>query len=199
MQILRSLGIWPSSISDPSRMFRLFPEPRKRPYGRKGDFDFGGIAVVDASLVLDAIVAVSIAAGALFTIYQLQIMARDRQTEFIMRVGEFVCAKDFMETICKIWESKSQDAKGLETEVTYAELSRVADYFEGISGLARRRLVKEELVLEAYSLDVLWEKMKPWILELRKDYPYLWTTFENLAKKSAKVPWRQRAERVKGV
>jgi hypothetical protein len=157
------------------------------------------MAMVDASLVFDAVVAVSIAAGALFTIYQLRIMARDRQTEFIMRVGEFVCAKDFMGTICKIWESKSQDAKGLETEVSYAELSRVADYFEGISGLARRGLVKEELVLEAYSLDVLWEKMKPWIVELRKEYPYLWTTFEDLAKKSTHVPWRQRAEEVKEV
>ena len=155
--------------------------------------------MVDTSLALDAIVAVSIAAGAIFTIYQLQIMARDRQTEFIMRVGEFVCAKDFMETICKIWEAKSQDAKGLEAEITYSELSRVADYFEGISGLARRRLVKEELVLEAYALDVLWEKMEPWILELRKDYPYLWTTFEGLARKSATVPWRQRGEKAKGI
>jgi len=157
------------------------------------------MAVVDTSLVLDAIVVVSIAAGALFTIYQLQIMARDRQTGFIMRVGEFVCAKDFTDTICRIWETKSQDAKGLEAEISYAELSRVADYFEGISGLARRRLVKEELVLEAYALDVLWEKMEPWILELRKSYPYLWTTFEDLAKKSVGVPWRRRTEKAKAV
>ena len=141
--------------------------------------------MVDASLVLDAIVAVSIAAGALFAIYQLQIMARDRQTEFIMRVGEYICAKDFQETLCRIWRSKSRDAVGLESAVTYSELVRVADFFEGVSDLSEKNLVKEELVLESYSLDVLWEKMEPWIEEERKVLPSLWRTFEKMAKRRA--------------
>ncbi len=143
--------------------------------------------MVDASLVLDAIVAMSIAAGALFTIYQLQIMARDRQTEYIMRVNEYTSTKDFMETLCKIWKATSQDAKGLEKEVSYTGLSMVADYFEGLSSLARRRLVNEELVLESYGLDVLWAKMKPWIDDQRKEY-LLWTTFEEMAVGRAPSP-----------
>ena len=154
--------------------------------GEERRYGHGELAMVDASLILDAIVAVSIAAGALFTIYQLQIMARDRQTEFIMRVNEFTSGRDFTDTICKIWEAKSQDAKGLETEVTLTGLSMVADYYEGLSSLARRKLVKEELVLEAYSLDVLWDKMEPWILEVRKEHPSLYATFEDLAKKRAR-------------
>jgi len=143
------------------------------------------MTMVDASLVLDAIVALSIAAGALFTIYQLGIMARDRQTEFIMRVSEFLCTKDFQETICKIWRAKSQDARGLESEVSYSELVRVADYFEGISDLGEKKLIREDLVLESYSLDVLWEKMKPWIDDERKQLPWVWKTFEQMAKKRA--------------
>ena len=40
--------------------------------------------MVDASWVFDAVVAVSIAAGAVFAIAELRLMARDRRTQLLV-------------------------------------------------------------------------------------------------------------------
>ena len=61
----------------------------------------------------------------------------------------------------------------------------IGDYFEGISSLVRRGLVRENLALEAYALDVLWKKMSPWIIALRTDNPGLYKGFEDLARRRA--------------
>ena len=153
--------------------------------GEGGDAASGGLVMVDASLILDAIVAVSIAAGALFTIYQLQIMARDRQTEFIMRVNEFVCSEEFQKPLCKLWETQAKDSEALEKEVSYMGLSMIADYFDGLTDLVERGLLKEDLIRGQYNYTALWDKIKPWVLPIRAKYPYIYTGFEEMAKRQA--------------
>lgn len=108
-----------------------------------------------------------------------------------MQVGQFVCSKGFQEPLCKIWETTAQDAKELENEVSYLGLLMIGGYFEGISSLVRRGLVRGNSALEAYALDVLWKEMSPWIIALRADNPGLYKGFEDLARRRALTlfPW----------
>ncbi len=124
---------------------------------------------------------------AVFAIFQLRIMARDRKTEFMMRVSEFVCSKDFQEPLCRLWRTDAQDAEGLEKDVSYTGLSMIADYFEGLSSFVERDLIEEGLVADQYNYPVLWEKIKPWVLPMRDEYPQIYSGMEDLARKSASM------------
>jgi len=55
------------------------------------------MAMVDASLVLDAIVAMSIAAGAIFAIAELRLMAKDRRTQLLMQIALWATTPEMSE------------------------------------------------------------------------------------------------------
>ena len=139
--------------------------------------------MVEVMGILEAAAYLSFVLGAAFAVYQLRIIGRDRQTELIMRVGEFMCTKDFQEQLCRLWKTDAQDAEGLEREVSYVGLSMIADYSEGLASLAARHLIKEKLVKEQYAFGTLWEKIKPWVLAERKEHPNIYADFERLASK----------------
>jgi len=143
------------------------------------------MALAELMDVLEAAAYLSFVLGALFAIYQLRIMGRDRQTEFAMRVAEFVCGREFQEPLCKLWDTSAQDAETLEEEVTYVGLSMIADYFDGLTDLVERRLLKEDLVADQYNYPVLWEKIRPWVLRLREKTPRIYSGFEGMATRMA--------------
>jgi len=143
--------------------------------------------LADLTSVLEIAAYVSFVLGAVFAVYELRIIGRDRQTELIMRVSEFMCTKEFEEPLCRLWKTNAHDAEGLERDVSYEGLSMICDYSEGLSSLVERHLLREDLVKEQYAFGVLWEKMKPWILELRKEYPHVYHGFERLATDNERV------------
>lgn len=143
------------------------------------------MALVELMNVLEAAAYLSFILGALFAVYQLRIMGRDRQTEFAMRVAEYVSSREFQEPLCKLWETSAQDAERLEEEVTYVGLSMIADYFDALTDLVERRLLREDLVAEQYNYPVLWRKIEPWVLRLREETPQIYSGFEGMAMREA--------------
>ena len=139
--------------------------------------------MVDASLVLDAIVAVSIAAGAFFAVAELRDMKKDRRIQLTQQINDHVATKEFMDAFVKIWRSNATNAEELEKHVSYSELHMVAIYFEGVAHLAAQDLVHKEELGAYWPYYILWKKMSPWILAERKaaDLPPLYGDMEKLA------------------
>ena len=140
------------------------------------------MALVDASLMLDAIVAVSIAAGAVFAVMELRGMSRDRRTHLVIDVFSHVGTLEFSEQFAKVFFSDAKDAKEVEEKCSIVALSMVGRYYEGIGLLIRRGLVDYDLIFESLPFHILWERMKPWCLEIRRTQgPDMFVHFEYAA------------------
>jgi hypothetical protein len=124
--------------------------------------------VVDLLAILEGLAYVGFIAGAIFAVIELRTMARDRQTQFIMRVNEFWSTKDFEEAVTRIDELDSKDPRKMEEMATKTSLKLVVNYLDGIGDLARRGLLKKELVLDITAWDTVWDKLLPWIDSERK-------------------------------
>ncbi len=124
--------------------------------------------MVDASLVLDAIVAVSIAAGAFFAVVELRSMSKDRRTELIMRMNEHWSSKDFEEAWIRVRELDSKNPGEMEKECPKLSLWMVVNYFDGIGDLARENLLDREFVLGKVNWVFMWERLEPWVVDIRQ-------------------------------
>jgi len=125
------------------------------------------MAMVDASLVLDAIVAVSIAAGALFAVVQLREMARDRRTELMLRFADIWLTPEFEGVVSKLVLAKFNNREEAEKACPREGLVFVGDYFETISQYVKYGLLDRDYVLHIYPVEWFWEKLKPWIVDMR--------------------------------
>ena len=117
--------------------------------------------MVDASLVLDAIVAVSIAAGALFAVAELRALGRDRRTQLVMSVWQTFISPEFAEAHARIEDADAKDLKDLMKKCSRADLVRVGYFYEGLGLLVERQLVDPELALEISYPRIMWTKLKP--------------------------------------
>jgi len=139
--------------------------------------------MVDASLVLDTIVAVSIAAGALFAVAELRDMKRDRRILLIQQINDHIATREFTDSLDKIWKSNANSAEELERLASASELHMVANYFEGVAHLGAQGLVHKSVLIAYWPYYVLWKKMGPWILAERKaaNLPAMYADMEDLA------------------
>jgi len=141
--------------------------------------------MVDASLVLDAIVAVSIAMGAIFAVLELRGMARDRRTHLVLDIFAYVGTLEYSEQWAKIMNAEFKTAEEAEEKCSFVTMSMIARYYEGVGLLIRRGLVDADLVFESLPIDLLWNKMKPWCLDKRSTKPDSYVHFEYAAEKCA--------------
>jgi len=149
-----------------------------------GDAVFGGMEMVDASLVLDAIVAVSIAAGAIFAVWELRGMSRARRTELVAQIMQYVNNPEFMDTYIRVWRTNIKDAKDAEQACSAGELVALTSFFEtlGFSVWNKDVDAKPVLILLGPMTMNMWDKLGPWTSERRKDFsPTVLTYFEWLA------------------
>jgi len=139
--------------------------------------------VVDASLVLDAIVAVSIAAGALFAVMELRDLKRDRRLGLLMQACMHGTTREFEDTVSKIWRTDASDAKGLEKQVSSAELYMVSDFLVSIAHFGQEGLVDTRTLTGFFPFSYMWNKMKPWVIAERAaaGMPKLYYEWEVLA------------------
>ena len=140
--------------------------------------------MVDASLVFDAIVAVSIAAGAVFAVMELRGMSRDRRTHLVIDVFSHVGTLEFSEQFARILRAEFKDAKEAEEKCSVVALSMVGRYYEGVGLMVSRGLVDSDLIFESLPFHILWGRMKPWCLEIRRTLgPDMFVHFERTAER----------------
>ena len=124
--------------------------------------------MVDASLLLDVVVAVSIALGALFAIAELRDLSKDRKTQLVMSVWSTFMSSDFAEAHTRIDESEFKDLKDIMEKCSRADLLKVSYVYEGLGLLVEKRLVDPKMVLEMSYSRIIWAKLKPWMDEERR-------------------------------
>ena len=149
------------------------------------------MAMVDASLVLNAIMAVSIAAGAFFAVLELRTMAKNRRTELLMRANEFCCSREWAEAAAKFIKARFQTPEEAEEQVTLPALIMIGDYCEGIATLAERGLVPKDVVTDMLPIEYTWDKIKVWARAIddpkRPKYGLVYPSFEWLANEARKT------------
>ena len=159
------------------------------------------MAMVDASLVVDAIVSVSIAAGAVFAIAELRLMARDRRTQLLIGMVLRVSSPEMTENYRKVMYSEFKNRKEAEEKCGYVALDSISTYYSGIGTLIRRGLVDASLAFDFLWIALVWDHVKPWCLEATiAPGPLVWQDFEYAAeldraykKKMAQEQLRRRA------
>jgi len=139
--------------------------------------------MVDASLVLDAIVAVSIAAGAFFAVIELRDLKRDRRLEFVLQACMHWTTREFEDALNKIWRADASDAKGLEKQVSSTDLYLVADFLAAVARLGLEGLVDTRTLTGYFPFSYIWNKMKPWVIAERAaaGLPGIYSDLEKLA------------------
>jgi len=141
--------------------------------------------MVDTSLVLDTIVAVSIAAGAFFAIVELRGLKKDRQLGLLMQVCMHVTTREFEDAFKKIWRADARDAEGLEKQVGANDLYMVSDFFLSAAHLGMEGLVDKRTLTRFFTFSYAWNKIEPWVIAERaatglpKLY-YQWEVFARL-------------------
>jgi hypothetical protein len=143
--------------------------------------------VVDILPYLEGLAYVGFIAGAIFAVLELRTMSRDRRTDMMMRLMELFSTREFHQIEDKFSHSNAVDAKSMEQEISWGDLTFIADCVEYLSFLARRNLIDKKLVLEFYDLDSVWNKLRPWVVSERErtDNDELYSDFEWMAKVQA--------------
>jgi hypothetical protein len=138
--------------------------------GGKGDPESLGMAMVEAMGVLEAAAYMSFILAAVFAVWQLRMMTKDRRTQIVVDVFTRSSDPRFVDAVMRILDSEFKDAKEAEEKCYRDNLIMVGHYFEGLGLLLARKLVDRDLILEVWPYDAVWEKMKPWTIDLREKY-----------------------------
>ncbi|OGS56339.1 MAG: hypothetical protein A3K60_08325 [Euryarchaeota archaeon RBG_19FT_COMBO_56_21] len=140
------------------------------------------MAMVDVSLLLDAIMAVSIAAGAAFAVLELRAMGKDRRAHIVVDMYTSFVSSDMTEAYSKIMTGEFQSAADMEQKCSHSSLARIAGFYEGIGYLVRKKFVDPKVAMDFLPIMVVWRRMQPWIVFDRERIdPNQWAEFEYLA------------------
>lgn len=155
--------------------------------------------MVDLMRVLEGATYAAFIAGAIFAVIELRTMRKDRETDFLMRMNEFWCSKDFAEVLLKVRElPETDDPREIENKVGKLPLYMYVEYLEGIAMMAQNKSLKKDFVLSLAEWFNLWVKLEPWIRDVRqKGYPVFAEGFEWLVEEDQKwfVHLESRADR----
>lgn len=142
--------------------------------------------MVDVSQIMDAIVAVSIAAGALFAIVELRQMTKDRKTQLVITLMDKRGSREFTELSDKIWKTEFRTGEEASEKCGEAALNEMSNFYEQVGLLIDEKLVDKRIVFESIGIDPAWQKLKPWCLWTRSKCecgPRSWEHFEEAARK----------------
>lgn len=148
--------------------------------------------MVDILQVLEGLAYVGFIAGAIFAVMELRGLSRDRKTEMLMRMNDYWCSRDFEEANVKLNEMQTKDPREMEEQCGKLNLWMMMDYLDGIGMMVQARLVDEKFVLNLGAWASLWDRMEPWISDMRRNgRPGLASGFEWLAAEERRIYGRE--------
>jgi hypothetical protein len=139
--------------------------------------------VVDILQVLEGAAYVGFIAGAIFAVLELRDLKRDRRLELVTQAAMHWTTREFEDAFSKIWRADATDAKGLEKQVSFVDLSLIADFHAAVGRLATEGLVDARALTGYFPFSYTWNKMKPWIIAERSaaGLPECWADLEKMA------------------
>ena len=134
-------------------------------------------------MMLDAIMAISIAAGAAFAVLELRGMSKERRAGIVIGMYSSFVSSDMTEAYSRIMTGDFQSAADMEQKCSHSSLARIAGFYEGIGYLVRKKFVDPKVAMDFLPIIVMWRKMEPWIIfDRERTDPGQWMEFEYLAK-----------------
>ncbi len=148
--------------------------------------------MLDIQTLSIAIATVSVVAGSLYYSFQIRNQTRVRQTDLALRLYTTLSSKEFQEAHAMLFSSEFRDFNDFEKKYgsyesgkpVHIAIGMVGTFFEGVGLLLHRKLIDISVVDDLFSspIKMAWEKMKPVVKGLRKEYnlPQVLEWFEYL-------------------
>ncbi|HVQ00843.1 MAG TPA: hypothetical protein VMT57_04965 [Candidatus Thermoplasmatota archaeon] len=140
---------------------------------------------MDELTTISTIVATaSIIIGVIFTLLELRHFHRTRKTEIIMKIYDRFSSKEMIEAMNKVGAIQFDNFEEYRKKYGFTEVAEIAVLFEGLGVLLEQNLIDIDLVNDLFgpTLDLLWERMQPVIVSMRKglNQPYFFSHYEYL-------------------
>jgi len=154
--------------------------------------------LVDIQTISIVIASASVVAGVIY--YSLQIRHQNlqiqqqnkiRQTDLVTKLSYDISTnKEFLEALVDTYEVEFKDyddfvkryGKPISRNQVPMSFMMMGNFFEQIGVLFRNGLIDASLISQLFPIDIVWEKMKPLVEGMRKEYhqPELFEWFEYL-------------------
>ncbi len=146
--------------------------------------------IVDVASFSAAVAALSVVVGVIFAIFQMRDAAKTRHTGLIIQLNPAlkVTISEVIECVSRIWNLEFKDyseyLKNYGDPLSDKALHTVTTYYDGLGFLLHKRLIDVDTIeyILSGSTTGVWEKLKPIIEGMRKQYniPELFEWFEYL-------------------
>jgi hypothetical protein len=149
--------------------------------------------MVDVQTVSIAVASGSVVLAAIYYVLQLRHQTRMRQTDFIVRLYSTYGSKEFHEILVEMHSLRFNDYEDfvktygpwLSKGPAQTAVFMVSTYFSEIGTLLDRKIIDINFLYDIWgstSINMNWEKVKPVILGLRKQFrdPRVFGSFEYL-------------------
>jgi hypothetical protein len=135
--------------------------------------------------------AAGVLVGVVLTVQELRHLVRQRQTDLVTRLSYDISTnKEFLEAFVDIFEVEFKDyddfvkryGRPMSRNQVPMSFMMMGNFFEQIGVLFRNRLIDASLISQLFPIDIVWEKMKPLVEGMRKEYhnPGFFEWFEYL-------------------
>lgn len=147
--------------------------------------------MVDIQTVSIVVASASVVAGVIYygfqirhQNFQIQQQNKIRQTDLVMKLYSQFTSLEFQKMYQEVRTQEAKDYYDYNEKYSWAELTAVGMFFEGIGILLKRKLIDIELVDDMFTTPIkrIWKKIENIIMEERKvtNQPEILEWFEYL-------------------
>jgi len=144
--------------------------------------------MVDIQTISIAIASSGVFLAAIYYIFQLRHQAKIRQTDLVMRLCSTYGGKEYTEALARVLALEYQDYNDFVKKCgqipflnpDYMAFRMISVFAEEIGILLKRGLITPDLIIDLFSVELLWEKLKPIVEGVRKQFnePRIFELFE---------------------
>ncbi len=153
--------------------------------------NFRVLRMVDLTEISAIVAAAGVLVGVVLTVLELRHLAKQRQTDLVTKLSsDFSTSRPFLEAFVDILEVEFKDygdfvkkyGKPISKNQVPMSFMIISNFFEQLGVLFRNKLIDASLISQLFPISVMWEKTKPLVEGMRKEYhdPELLEWFEYL-------------------
>jgi len=134
--------------------------------------------VVDVQTVSIAIASAGVFLAAIYYIFQLRHQSKMRQTDLVIRLSADMKSREMLQALIDVMVGEFKDYGDFvqkygmpfsKNEVPMSFLM-IGNFFEQLGVLFRNRLIDASLIVQLFPIFIAWQKMKPLVEGIRKEY-----------------------------
>jgi len=138
--------------------------------------------MIDISTISNIVAALGVLVGVTLTVQELRNLHKQRQTELLVRLAPWlnINSSELQEAYVKVLNLKFKDyddfvkkyGSPMVEKPEQMAIMTIGNYFEAIGTLRKRKLLDIDLVWDYWgeTFILLWEKLKPYVEGLKKEY-----------------------------